>query len=37
VPPLGWTLEAVVALLAVLTNLTAFQRGLHVYQQTHPH
>jgi CDP-diacylglycerol--glycerol-3-phosphate 3-phosphatidyltransferase len=35
-PGLAWTLEAVVALLAVLTNLTALQRGWHVYQQTHP-
>ncbi|HZS01775.1 MAG TPA: CDP-alcohol phosphatidyltransferase family protein [Chloroflexota bacterium] len=36
VPALAWTLEAVVALLAVFTNLTAVQRGQHVYQQTHP-
>jgi CDP-diacylglycerol---glycerol-3-phosphate 3-phosphatidyltransferase len=36
VPALAWTLEAVVALLAVLTNVTAFQRGLYVWQQTRP-
>ena len=36
VPLLAWTLEGVVALLAALTNLTALQRGRHVYQQTHP-
>jgi CDP-diacylglycerol--glycerol-3-phosphate 3-phosphatidyltransferase len=36
VPGLAWTLEVVIALLAVLTNLTAFQRGQYVYQQTRP-
>jgi CDP-diacylglycerol--glycerol-3-phosphate 3-phosphatidyltransferase len=35
VPPLAWSLEAVVALLAVLTNLTAAQRGWYVWQQVH--
>jgi CDP-diacylglycerol--glycerol-3-phosphate 3-phosphatidyltransferase len=35
VPPLAWTLEAAVALLAVLTNLTAMQRGRHVWRQLH--
>ncbi len=34
VPGLGWTLEASVAALAVLTNLTALQRGYHVWRQT---
>jgi len=34
VPALAWALEAVVALLAVLTNLTAVQRGWYVWQQT---
>jgi CDP-diacylglycerol--glycerol-3-phosphate 3-phosphatidyltransferase len=33
VPALAWSLEAVVAALAVLTNLTALQRGQHVWQQ----
>ena len=37
VPPLAWTLDAVVALLAVLTNLTAAQRGWYVWQQVHEH
>jgi CDP-diacylglycerol--glycerol-3-phosphate 3-phosphatidyltransferase len=34
VPALAWALETVVALLAVLTNLTAVQRGWYVWQQT---
>jgi len=34
VPALAWALEGVVALLAVLTNLTAAQRGWYVWQQT---
>jgi CDP-diacylglycerol---glycerol-3-phosphate 3-phosphatidyltransferase len=34
IPGLGWTLEAAVALLAVFTNLTAVQRGQHVWRQT---
>jgi CDP-diacylglycerol--glycerol-3-phosphate 3-phosphatidyltransferase len=34
VPALAWALEAVVALLAVLTNLTAVQRGRYVWKQT---
>jgi CDP-diacylglycerol--glycerol-3-phosphate 3-phosphatidyltransferase len=33
-PPLAWSLEAIIAILAVFTNLTAFQRGQHVWAQT---
>ena len=36
VPPLAWSLEAVVGLLALLTNLTAAQRGWYVWRQTRP-
>jgi CDP-diacylglycerol---glycerol-3-phosphate 3-phosphatidyltransferase len=35
VPQLAWALEAAVAVLAVLTNLTAIQRGRHVWHQIH--
>jgi CDP-diacylglycerol--glycerol-3-phosphate 3-phosphatidyltransferase len=36
VPGLAWTLEAATAVLAVLTNLTALQRGQYVWRQTRP-
>ncbi len=35
VPPLAWSLEAVVAFLALTTNLTAAQRGWYVWRQLH--
>ena len=37
VPPLAWTLELAVGVLALFTNLTAVQRGRHVWEQTHGH
>jgi CDP-diacylglycerol---glycerol-3-phosphate 3-phosphatidyltransferase len=36
IPPLAWFLEAIVALLALLTNVTACQRGRYVWEQTRP-